>query len=70
MAKYKVSGSVSESCTVYIFQNDDYKGKHYITSAGSYATVFEATASGNVIALAMNSSGRIVGYGEVTAMPD
>jgi len=65
---YKISGNISENCNIKIFQGDDYIGYREATGS-SHNTVFDLTASGAVTAVAENSDGRIVGYGNVLPTP-
>jgi len=61
---YKISGNMSEDCNIKVFQGDDYIGYREATGS-SHNTVFDLTSSGVVTAVAENSNGRIVGYGNV-----
>jgi len=70
VGKYKISGTVSEPCTVYVFQNEQYEGRYLVSSAGSYSTVFEADAAGDILTFAKNQAGEVVSFGEVTAIND
>jgi len=65
---YKISGQASAPCDVYVFQNKEYIGRHYVPSAGAYDVVFGSTTGANTLAFAQDENGAAVGYGEVTAI--
>ena len=65
---YKISGQASAPCDVFVFQNKEYKGRHYVNSSGAYDVVFGSTTGANTLAFAQNEDGMAVGYGEVTAI--
>lgn len=67
MGTYKISGTAEENCTIHILQNEDYKAKKEV-SKGSYEIFFESVHGDNIIAVAENESGIIVGFGRVQAI--
>jgi len=73
MSKYKISGTIAGDCTIYIFQNNEYRGRQlvsYVPPEGHYSMIFQADSSDDVIAVARKESGLTLGFGEIVAVSE
>jgi hypothetical protein len=67
MAIYKISGDITEDALIYVIQDEEYKGKRRV-SAGHYEIVFESESDSSIIAVAENSEGKILSFGNITVI--
>ena len=67
MATYKISGSVAKVSTIYIIQDEEYKGKRNVNS-GDYEIIFESESNSPVIAVAEDSQGQIMSFGNIEVL--
>lgn len=67
MMVYKISGDINEDAMIYVIQDEEYKGKRRV-SAGHYEIVFESESDSAIIAVAENSEGKILSFGNITIL--
>jgi hypothetical protein len=67
MARFAISGTVTEPCRLKFIDNTngDYIGYYDVFTPGDYETVFEKNTVGKVDIMAENSIGKSVSYGDV-----
>jgi hypothetical protein len=72
MAKYFISGAVSEACRIKLFDNvnNDYIGYYDVVAPGTYEIVFSKSTVGDVDVTAETSLGKSESYGNVTPVND
>lgn len=64
---YKISGTTSQSGTVYVVQNKVYKGYRDV-EAGNYEVIFSADDGDDVLSVCEDVDGDAIAYGGVTAI--
>lgn len=67
MATYKINGTVNDTSTVYLIQDGQCVGSE-VVSPLSYEIVFESSSASAITAIAVNSQGAVVGFGDITPL--
>lgn len=67
MGLYKISGRVSEKCTIRIIQDDEYKAEKDVLP-GPYEILFISHSGSSILAVAENEQGLTIKFPNIEAV--